>query len=67
VARSLQSPAHLVDRLPRANAEPAREFVVIQRAAGPPQLFPDARGDGQACHGQIISPAAPCEKARTHP
>jgi hypothetical protein len=40
------------------------ELVVVQRAAGPPQFFQDARGDGQAGHGQMISPAAPCEKAR---
>jgi len=59
MARSLQSPAHLVDCLPRANAEPVRELVVIQRAAGTPQFFQDARGDGQAGHGQVISPSAP--------
>jgi len=35
-ARSLQSTAHLVDCLPWTDADPAREFVIIQRAAGAP-------------------------------
>ncbi len=53
-ARLLQSPAHLVDRLARADAEPARELVVIQRTAGTSKLIKNACGNGQADHGHMI-------------
>jgi hypothetical protein len=59
MVQSLQSPAHLVNRLPRAYAEPVRELVVIQRTAGTPQFLQDARGNGHAGHGKMISPAVP--------
>jgi hypothetical protein len=53
-ARPFQSPAHLVDHLARADAESARELVVIQRTAGTSKLIQNACGDGRAGHGQMI-------------
>src|SRR5712691_3624788 len=53
--RALKFPAHLVDRLAAAHAQPTRELVIVQRPTGTSKLLKDACSNGQFGHDRIVS------------
>jgi hypothetical protein len=52
---SLQPATHLIDRLPRVDAQPMRKLVIVQCNPTPPQLIQHTNGDSLLSHMHEIA------------